>query len=174
MFSKTRRTTVVPALAGLILVACSEAYAGSQIAFTSLRDGDGWEIYVMEAYGSRPVNVTNHPGDDGCPVWSPFGTHIAFMSNRSGNSETYVMDVDGSNPINLTNHSAQDGFPSWSPDGTKIAFTSARDGNRDIYVMAADGSHPINLTNDPALDGFANWSPDGSAIAFTSNRAGNT
>ena len=83
----------------------------------------------MAADGSHPVNVTDHAADDGAPAWSPSGTRIAFMSNRTGNSETYVMGADGSDPVNVTKHAAEDGFPSWSPDGRRIAFTSSRDGS---------------------------------------------
>ena len=36
---------------------------GQQIAFTSDRDGN-WEIYVMNADGTNPINLTNHPAED--------------------------------------------------------------------------------------------------------------
>ena len=42
----------------------------SRIAFVSDRDGKV-EIYVMDADGSNPINLTNHPADDWGPVWSP-------------------------------------------------------------------------------------------------------
>jgi len=43
---------------------------GSRIAFGSKRDND-YEVYVMDADGGNPVNITNHPGEDGGPAWSP-------------------------------------------------------------------------------------------------------
>ena len=145
---------------------------GKQIAFHSERNRD-WEfefprnleVYVMNADGTNPINLTNHPARDGSPDWSPDGKQIAFHSERDGNWEVYVMNADGSNPINLTNHLSTDNSPDWSPDGRQIAFHSERDRkddddkNVEIYVMNADGTNPINLTNHPAIDRGAAWEP---------------
>ncbi|MCH8295756.1 PD40 domain-containing protein [Candidatus Poribacteria bacterium] len=110
----------------------------AQIAFCSNRDGN-FEIYVMDANGNKPVNLTRHPGDDFAPAWSPDGTKIAFWAIRDGKQEIYVMNTDGSNPVRLTNDLAQDVTPAWSQDVTQIAFGSMRNGNMDVYVMNADG-----------------------------------
>ncbi len=44
--------------------------AQGKIAFDSDRDGN-WEIYVMDADGSNPTNLTNNPAEDHFPAWSP-------------------------------------------------------------------------------------------------------
>ena len=141
------------------------------IAFVSTRDGN-YEIYVMDADGSTPINLTNDPGGNLAPVWSPDGTRIAFVSYRDGNPEIYVMGADGSGPQNLTNNPSNDYLHVWSPDGTKIAFMSDRDGNGEIYVMNADGSGLVNLTSYSGADEAPAWSPDGTRIAFSSARDG--
>jgi dipeptidyl aminopeptidase/acylaminoacyl peptidase len=131
------------------------------IAFS--KDG---EIFTMNADGSDQHNISNDPGFDYAPSWSPDGTKIAFT--RGG--EIYVMNADGSDQQRLTNNAADDGDPSWSPDGTKIAYSTSGHGGFEIYVMNADGSNPQRLTNNPYLDMYPNWSPDGTKIAFETDR----
>ncbi len=46
-------------------------YKQTTIAFDSSRDGNP-EIYVMNADGSKQINLTNNPADDTDPSWSPF------------------------------------------------------------------------------------------------------
>jgi Tol biopolymer transport system component len=169
---------------------------GRRIAFTSDRDGNH-EIYVMSAPepqaqvntaphegspeacdtcgtgGPSLTNLTNNPGNDWGPAWSPDGRRITFGPSRDGNQEIYVMNADGSNQTNLTNNPAQDWRPTWSPDGSRVAFTSDRDGHTRIYVMNADGSGQTSLTGEGDPADTPTWSPDGRRIVFDSYRDGN-
>jgi TolB protein len=120
------------------------------------------EIWAIDSDGDGPpIRLTNSPGMDGLPVYSPDGTKIAFISARTSVPQVWVMNADGSNPEQLTFDPAPKGqLPDWSPDGAKISYQSAATGAGDIYLMNADGSRQRNLTRglrQQAL-GIA-WSP---------------
>ena len=70
----------------------------------------------MNIDGTHQIRLTDNPGLDSAPSWSPDGRKIAFLSTRDGNSEIYVMNADGSNQTNLTNNLAWDDFPAWKPN----------------------------------------------------------
>ena len=140
-----------------------------KIAFASDRDGN-FEIYSMDADGGGQTRLTENPGEDFSPSWSPDGTRLAFVSTRDGNAEIYVMNADGTGQKRLTNNVAADLSPVWSPNGLQIGFVSSRDGNDEIYLMNSDGSNQTNLTQNPADDSSFTFSPDGAMIAFSSAR----
>src|SRR3954470_4118341 len=136
-----------------------------RIAFASTRTGKS-DVWVVNADGQFPVDLTNDPSADIDPAWSPDGTKVAFASNRDGDNEIYVMNGDGSGLVKLTNNTANDQEPSWSPNGAYLAFRSDRTGNNEIFTMTAAGGSQTNITNNSASDFAPDWSPDGAEIAF--------
>lgn len=140
------------------------------------KDDTRWAIYAMNSDGSNRERLTEgQSGFLAAPSWSPDGSKIAFISDRSGSSDVWVMDSSGGNLVNLTADEAKDHSPAWSPDGQWIAFASLRDSLYwELYVMAADGSDVQRLTWwEDASDLSPSWSPDGTRLAFASKRDGN-
>lgn len=177
MFAHRVVPTALTLLVALVSAPMFEARAASpgtngKIAFSRQPLGGNRDIFVMNADGTSPTNVTNNGGADDQPAFSPDGKKIAFSSNRDGNSEIWVMNVDGSNPVQLTTTSGVFNLnPAWSPDGANIAFQTNRDsGDHEIYAMSANGASPVNLTNSAGVDASPSWSPDGTKIAFRSGR----
>lgn len=143
--------------------------ARGMVAFVSERDGNP-EIYVVNVDGTGLVRLTDHPGLDLDPAWSPDGRRIAFASDRGGSLEIHVMDADGRNTVRRT-HGGLSFAPAWSPDGRKIAFTSLRDGQYGVYVMSVeeDGSADVQVGFDQGWTAQPAWAADGKRIAFVSD-----
>ena len=92
---------------------------GKTIAF--LTDRTGIEnLWIADADGANPRNVTIHPAFDGWPSWSPDGRRIAFASNRHSSYQIWVMDAGGGNPQLVANTEGRATVPRWSPDGRRI------------------------------------------------------
>jgi Tol biopolymer transport system component len=158
---------------------------GSQLAFVASHEGNS-EIYLIDFLPdsvqgiSTARNLTNHPGGDFRPAFSPDGRQIAFSSDRGHEivphphfpfarqrtGDIYRVDISGKNLHRLTDSDSWDGSPIWSADGTKIIFYSGRNGKNSIFEMNADGSNQKQLIDysEPAVS--PKLLPNGN-IAFT-------
>ena len=144
---------------------------GSRVAYAVVEPDDPVpskvDIAVSDLDGSGLLLLTDSDARDSHPAWSPDGTKIAFISNRSREPgfHLHVMDADGGNQrMLLSSINTTEESPLWSPDGRRIAFV-ARDPDRAyiVYTIEADGSRLAKLgaaASRPA------WSPDGKRIAF--------
>ena len=80
------------------------------------------ELYLMNADGSNPLQLTYSNYQESSPVWIDGGKKIAFLSNQSGSSQVWVMMPDGSGANQITSYDGDvEGF-SFSPDGKKLLF----------------------------------------------------
>ncbi|MCI0526703.1 MAG: DPP IV N-terminal domain-containing protein [Nitrospira sp.] len=134
------------------------------------RNGYHSSFFEFDFANKKVIKLTQDDFDNLNPVWSPDGTTIAFVSDRSENWDVWSMRADGTELKPLTTEISEDRFPAWSPDGKHIAFASNRSGNWDVWVMETDGSRPQQLTTHRMADLSPTWSRDGSKIAFVSYR----
>jgi dipeptidyl aminopeptidase/acylaminoacyl peptidase len=147
---------------------------GTQIAFDSTRDGDQ-DIYLMNADGSQPRNLSNSPvSDDYYPLWSPDGTRLAFISDRTGDDEIYIMDSDGNNVRQVTaglSPTCAGHVMAWSPDATRLIFDcSSGDGTSALYIINADGGGLFALKRDARGHRWIpRWLPDGGLAYIDEN-----
>ena len=116
-----------------------------------------------------PFPLTTYPGQEGRPILSPAGNHVAFSwSGPDGdNVDIYVKLVGTDTPLQLTDSPHRDFMPAWSPDGRQIAYMQKTDQGCDIYLVEPLGGPSKRLASCGAnIYGDLTWSPDGKWLAY--------
>ncbi|MBZ5619848.1 MAG: hypothetical protein LAQ69_14150 [Acidobacteriia bacterium] len=104
---------------------------------------------------------------------SLFGTHIYFVSSRTGSKEIWVMDPDGKNQRQITHFNSISIEPSASPDGAKVAFTSFAHRTPGIFVFSVDPVRDLRFYNQSAsVNSSPSFTPDGKQIVYSSSAPG--
>ncbi|MBM3908968.1 MAG: S9 family peptidase [Gemmatimonadetes bacterium] len=147
---------------------------------------ENWNhVFVIDAAGGTPRQVTNGDWNHGGAVWLDNAT-LLFTGKRVPNaeqiwrdSEIYAADLKTGAIRELTKRKGPDGSPAPSPDGKRIAYvgfdsTDATWKDAILHLMDADGSNPraLNTTFDRTPSNLA-WSEDGTTIYFSAENEGN-
>lgn len=168
---------------------------GKKIVFCSLRDayptdklspedqkrletnpGYFGEIYLMNADGSDQRRLTNWPGYDGGPFFSPDGERIIWrhFSESGMLADIYTMRLDGSDICRVTDFGSMSWAPYFHPSHEYIIFHSNKYGytNCELFIVDTRGEkEPIRVTFNNVFDGLPVFSPDGKKLAWTSGRS---
>jgi len=108
---------------GSYLGAASWAPDSRRVTFAA-SDGKGGnsEIYVMNASGGRPQNLSNHEATDRVPSFSRDGRWLYFSSTRTGRAEVWRMPEGGGPAVQVTQGG---GFKtSESADGSGLFYST--------------------------------------------------
>ncbi len=143
---------------------------GSQLAFTSLRDGHP-QIYLLQPGSGELVNLSANAYHDFMPAWSPDGDQLALISTRQGTYRVYRMGAQGTPQIGFSRSGNKRNLhPIWSPDGINLVFSQTPPEGIPRLIVAPlqeDGWMEIPLTPPkPVAMADPNFSPDGRWIAF--------
>jgi Tol biopolymer transport system component len=137
------------------------------------------EIYIMkaDADGTGPTRLTNVPGYDGGPFFSPDGKRIIWRRFDEAGliADIYTMNLDGGGVQRITDFGAMSWAPYIHPSGQYVIFASNKLGfeNFELFMVDIDGKkEPVRVTYADGFDGLPVPSPDGRQLAWTSSRGG--
>jgi Tol biopolymer transport system component len=115
---------------------------GKRIAFESTRSG-AEEIWITQADGTRPVQLTNFNRHCGSPRWSGDSRWLVFdCFSPEGQWDAWIADANGGAPRRLTTHISDETAPAFSNDGATVYITSNHIGEPQIYRMPVAGGQP--------------------------------
>lgn len=156
---------------------------GQTLAYCAERGGQ-YDVYTISVNGGDELQLTDLPGLDDGPEYSPSGEHIWFNSTRTGLMQVWRMRTDGSNPEHMVREEANCWFPHVSPDGQWVVYVAYAKGdvepgdhpankNVELRLIPANGGESktiVKLFGGQGTMNVNSWSPDNRTIAFVSYR----
>ncbi len=139
---------------------------GRTIAFDLLGD-----LYTMPITGGRATRLTSGPAFDMQPRWSPDGTRLVFVSDRSGGDNVWLLTVASGDTTQLTTGNTSLYLsPEWLPEGNYIlaSRSTGLGGPAKLWMYHADGGSGVQLIREPATlkTVGASPTPDGRYIWY--------
>ncbi|MGH8283961.1 MAG: Tol-Pal system beta propeller repeat protein TolB [Gammaproteobacteria bacterium] len=130
-------------------------------------------IYLQNIYTGRRELLSERPGLNSAPAFSPDGRSLALvLSSSPGNPDIYIMDLATHTLRRITTSDAIDTEPTWSPNGHNLYFTSDRGGSPQIYKASLSGGSPQRITFDGNYNARARISPNGQTLAMVHRESG--
>ena len=117
----------------------------------------------------RPVNITNSPGYDNQPSFTPDGTGMLFTSIRGGGTQTdiYRYDVASGATTRVTSTPESEYSPTVTPDGAHISVIRVEaDGTQRLWRFTIDGRAPELVLADIKPVGYHAWADDHTLALF--------
>ncbi len=144
-------------------------------------------LWAQRVGTTQARQLTDGPGYDYQPDWSPDGRRIVYASYRDDAIELQLVDPATGASTALLANGAVNLEPRWSPDGKRIAFTSSLyEGRWHVFTALVNDSGQVadvrRITEDResglpryyynTVDQYFSpvWSPDGRELLAISNR----
>lgn len=148
------------------------SHDGKRIAYVSFEKIMP-RIYIQTIATGQRQCVSDYPGINGAPAWSPDDKTLALaLSKNLAAPKIYLMDLKNKNLTQITFGFSIDTEPSWSKDGRSLLFTSDRGGGPQIYQINLRNKKIQRLTFDGSYNARASFSPDGKMIVVLNREQG--
>jgi Tol biopolymer transport system component/DNA-binding winged helix-turn-helix (wHTH) protein len=126
---------------------------GRQIAFDAQDDRRHLHVWVVDAEGGRPRQLTNSDGNQNCPTWSRDGRAIYYTEVRGPRKGLWRVPAGGGAPVRIT--AAAGGYLALeSPDGKSVLYQATL-GESPVMMMPLSAGRPRQVVTCAQPTGFA-------------------
>lgn len=137
------------------------------------------DVFLLSLDDGRDVPLIEHPANDQCPVWTPDGGGVVFVSDRTGSPALWIVDVRKG-----AAHGAARIVKSDMGSAVPLGFTragtliySVRMMEQDVYVAEIEpatgrvvGPPTVAAQRFLGANLHPDWSPDGRYLSYLSRR----
>jgi dipeptidyl aminopeptidase/acylaminoacyl peptidase len=123
---------------------------------------------VMPLIGGSALNISNSPGYDNEPSFTPDGKSVLFVSNRDGKqTDIYRYDTATKALTQLTHTPESEYSPLVTPDGKTFSVIRVEaDGTQRLWRFDLDGSNPRLLLENVKGVGYQAWLDPTHVVVF--------
>ncbi len=128
-----------------------------------------YELWLMNADGTEPQQLSGSLERIVMPSWSPDGQKILFVAKNDKYKAIMLYDIAKNEIQNLVDSDIQDienRFISWTRDGNSVVAALKIDGKTDIYYLDVNSKNLRKITEKSANYYEPTLSPDETLIAF--------
>ncbi len=132
-------------------------------------------LYSLPITGGEASVLSSGPAYDQQPRFSPDGSRVVYISDKTGSNQVWIADADGTNAEARTSDAnAQFSSPEWTPDGEYVLALRHDDlvqgFTNDLYMYHVAGGSGIKIIDREKAPAGPVPSPDGRWVYFNSGR----
>ena len=138
--------------------------------------GSPRDVVVLATDGSQETTVVQHPANDSFPLWSPDGSHLLFLSDRTGRNALWMVPIAkgraNGNPISIRPDVGPIQLLGLTKPGTLYYFEPGAS-RANLHLAELEGLRatkpPVPLTERLVTANVGStWSRDGRYLAYYS------
>jgi Tol biopolymer transport system component len=131
----------------------------NQVVFSKKLSEQETALFLFDLESGWAWQLTNLPGNEKEPIWSPNGKKIAYIAESGRKAEVAVLDL-ATREVSLVSPKTETtcSAPTWSPSSDFLAFWCENaQGRRQIWTAGVDGSNPVRLSDSAYNEWLPLW-----------------